>query len=531
MDNEENNEAKNTSTGKSGITEKNKDYTKILIAFFLGAVIATLVASIGLKILADNIHLVIISFTVALILLGTLALVFLLYKETILKKAFGVDDTDLSHLNKNTTQIIKGLTEKDYLKAAQPLGEITSKLSAKYTWITYRNWVISVFQALFIVFGGLLGSVLVYNQNELIKKENWRLDQQTHLQEAERRSSSVFYLSTVTEAIDRELKADSNRYFSPQLIGNISSFSYRLKPYRFLEGDSLIKEPISPERGQLLTTLVYSDLEDLTYQEIYKRSNFENSDLNNSLFSKIPGQVNNLQYQLLFEGKMGPHYYRKDSFIIKKGHVNMSGLNLKGSQAKESIFYNTHFYGSNLDKIDFTKSKMTLSKLRDVKANNTILDSTTLVKASLSGEFKGASFKGAKLNGARIASMLFHNEDSDLNIVESELNCVRIEGAHIKTDSLKQYDKAVNLLEESYVIFEGTDDYGNYNWKYSYLLSKNFYKSVEKEASKFNVDIKQMSYGHFCTDPNYFHLKKVDSVGIIPTGSWDYELHNEKWLK
>ncbi len=85
----------------------------------------------------------------------------------------------------------------------------------------------------------LIPITLLYQQNRLLSKQNERLDQQTYLQEAERRSSLVFLFSNVMDAIDRELKDDYNddglRNLSPQLVGRIIALSTRLKPYRYLD--------------------------------------------------------------------------------------------------------------------------------------------------------------------------------------------------------------------------------------------------------------------------------------------------------
>jgi len=124
---------------------------------------------------------------------------------------------------------------------------------------------------------------LVIQQNELVKKQNIRLDQQTYLQEAERRSSLVFLFSNVMDAIDEELKTDigikGKRDLSPQLVGRIIALSTRLKPYHYMDGDTLIGRPLSPERGQLLTSLYHSKIDTSSLFKIYKNADFSYADL------------------------------------------------------------------------------------------------------------------------------------------------------------------------------------------------------------------------------------------------------------
>ena len=55
-----------------------------------------------------------------------------------------------------------------------------------------NNYIIRFFIGTFAASFALLGTIVLMNQNEKIDKQNIRLEQQTYLQEAERRSSLVF---------------------------------------------------------------------------------------------------------------------------------------------------------------------------------------------------------------------------------------------------------------------------------------------------------------------------------------------------
>jgi hypothetical protein len=92
---------------------------------------------------------------------------------------------------------------------------------------------------------------LLENQNRLIVNQNTRIEQQTYLQEAGRRSSLIFLMNNVLDKMDEELKSPVNkdRNLSDQLIGRIVALSKSLKPYKYLESDSL-SMTVSPERGQ-----------------------------------------------------------------------------------------------------------------------------------------------------------------------------------------------------------------------------------------------------------------------------------------
>lgn len=128
----------------------------------------------------------------------------------------------------------------------------------------------------------IIQTILLSRQNELINIQNFRVEQQTYLQEAERRSSLVYLFSNIMDQMDKELKEDYNidgiRNLSPQLIGRIISLSERLKPYRFFEDGNLTEKPFSPERAQLFINIVKSKLNQETINSILSEGNFTYSD-------------------------------------------------------------------------------------------------------------------------------------------------------------------------------------------------------------------------------------------------------------
>ncbi|MEO0683739.1 MAG: pentapeptide repeat-containing protein [Cyanobacteria bacterium J06649_11] len=175
---------------------------------------------------------------------------------------------------------------------------------------------------------------LIKIQNELVAFQNSRINYQTYLQEAERRSSLVFLFSNVMDAIDRELREDvyedNLRNLSPQLIGRIISLSQRLKPYQYLDADTLISRPLSPERGQLLVNLVESKLDIKTYEQIWQKADFSYSDLQAIKFDS----TTYLQYANLNRSNF------TDAEFFK--------VNLRSSNLEHSILNTANFSGTDL---------------------------------------------------------------------------------------------------------------------------------------------------------------------------------------
>lgn len=179
--------------------------------------------------------------------------------------------------------------------------ETASDLGAHIIWRITRIGifaiVIAVLPTLFLIIQTVyLGKQndKIDKQNELITSQNARLEQQTYLQEADRRSSLVFLSSNVIDKIDEELQEFSNkdRNLSDQLIGRIVSLTRSLKPYKYLEKDSL-SMTVSPERGQLLINLVNANLGEKTYEKIYRDADFSYSELTDiNFYNEFFGDIN-----------------------------------------------------------------------------------------------------------------------------------------------------------------------------------------------------------------------------------------------
>jgi hypothetical protein len=215
-------------------------------------------------------------------------------------------------------------------------------------------------------------------QNNLFKQQNNRLDQQTYLLEAERRSSLVFLFSNVMDAIDEELKKDYKkdtiRNLSPQLIGRIISLSQRLKPYRYLNNNTIIPKPLSPERGHLLINLIESELSDYTYMEIWKRGDFSYSDLNS--YNLISTRRIDIPLDNYGEFPMDDY---GDFPFVSKDKTYLEFINLENA---------------NLENVNFSTVSLNHANLINTNLNNTNLEDATLMNTSMSINWKKQSLIG-----------------------------------------------------------------------------------------------------------------------------------------
>lgn len=232
-------------------------------------------------------------------------------------------------------------------------------------------------------------TILLYKQNKLLEHQNSRLKQQTYLQEAERRSSLIFLFSNIMDSIDEELKNDyldnGKRDLSPQLMGRIISISSRLKPYKFLENGELIETEISPERGQLLITLLASDLNSNVLNELLNKSDFSYSDLKGANLSRTDMSYLNLNNSNLEDANLL-------GAVINGGNCqkcNFKNANLTNTDVTENNFTGSNFTGSNLRKLNayntwFTNCNLSNSNIENTKFTYSFLENVILDSAKVS---------------------------------------------------------------------------------------------------------------------------------------------------
>lgn len=169
---------------------------------------------------------------------------------------------------------------------------------------------------------------ILETQNDLIAAQNKRLDEQTYLAEAERRSSYVFLLANVIDQVREDLISSGGDSLSNSTIAMISSTSLGFKPYRLLEADSLSRL-VSPERGQLLIYLVNLKMKKQIYDKIYKYTDFSYSEVNDGYMQNAYLKNAHLEFSN-FKG------------TILTG-ANMDGANLKNANFMYSTLANVDF--------------------------------------------------------------------------------------------------------------------------------------------------------------------------------------------
>lgn len=270
----------------------------------------------------------------------------------------------------------------------------------------------------------IFGTLIAFQANSLLLNQNQKIDQQSFLIEAQRRAGLVTEFTSIMEQIEKErekqTKSKSAAFpvsliLAQSTVGRIVALSRSYRPYRYLEIDgdaegslipkvvnstsipekepesilssfknrimrvlgiatatetetatpSLTKEALSPERGQLLITLVSSNVD--LRRIVSSSADFSRSDLRNAVIIDI------------------------DLNSINLNGSNLSDSDLLGSTLKSSFLSGVKFTRSCLNNVDFDGAMLYMADLGNTSLNGSYipdpeqLSKVILTNADLTG--------------------------------------------------------------------------------------------------------------------------------------------------
>ena len=239
----------------------------------------------------------------------------------------------------------------------------------------------------------LLPTTLMMYQNSLLKTQNKKIQEQTYLAEATRRSAQMFIMGDVLSDINNELDTQGKTRLSNTLVGRIVGLSRAMKPYKYLVNDKLINETISPERGQLLITLCKSKINPSFFVDrILQESDFTKSELQNiNLYGAVLRDINLTKSNLSNADLLN---------IDAKGAI-FEGANLKNADLEDANLRAANFTNADLSGAILINTKFSKANLTNVILDSTIvgrMDWLTNIKDKL--KLKGAEqlFKDYKID-------------------------------------------------------------------------------------------------------------------------------------
>lgn len=282
-------------------------------------------------------------------------------------------------LYKSVNQMVDELAER----------RVERETIKKVTYATLHRLTRVGMVALLIALGPLLLAGLqtyyLKKQNEKLDVQNKRIEQQTYLQEAERRSSLVFLFDNVLNKIDEELRMNpGRRALSPQLIGRIVALTKALKPYRFLEGDTITSYMSSPERGQVLLSILASQLSKSTYDQIFLLADFSYTSLQSA---NLDGAyLRNINLSNAFLESVSLTGTDLSLANLENTDIRDARVQMSGAQARPACFDHANFHNASIVNCDFGSSSF---------------EYTNFAKARL----RQVSFRGSFFNQTKFADV------------------------------------------------------------------------------------------------------------------------------
>jgi uncharacterized protein YjbI with pentapeptide repeats len=383
-----------------------------VLAYVLGGVaLGILLGALGLLVYKEHLpkattgfyNITIITFSVVVVLF----ILFFAFKKYLIRYLLGEKAANAEHFlddaqhlsDKLTVLLVDKLMPESAEEERDRAKLILPKLTHWFVWARLRNWWWQWLLGVFLAIGGLTGTLLLMNQNKLLEIQNQLATNQMHLGEASRRSALVFLMSNILDKVDAEIASqkeknpkDSLFSLTPSLIGQIVALSHSFKPYRYLEDSTLIPRPLSPERGQLLMTLVLLPLDTFTLNQIYFKATFEDAalqraklkdaylvkttlwkadlwaaDLSEAVLTEAILPHARLQWTLLKEVDLS----KANLWGVELIYADLEGANLTRAFMQEANLWKanlleTKLIGADLRLADFEDTQITLQQLKEV---------------------------------------------------------------------------------------------------------------------------------------------------------------------
>lgn len=286
-----------------------------------------------------------------------------------------------------------------------------------------------------VVAGGLFTSFIFYRQNQLLKAQlnesNRKIQEQSELIESGRNSNLALLMDNLLEKADRELRATGR--ISDTIIAGMAALSSSLKPYRLWQGDSLSVREVSPERGQLLLSLLLMKMDVTQWGRIKERISFSGAELKGA----------NLQ---------GANLSGADLRAADLRDADLHGANLNHADLKDAQLWGSNLNAANLRSADLKRANLSWAKLNEADLNKADLNGARMTSAQLMmADLRGATVQWADLKGALLREANLAGADlmgtaldkvnlTQANLFRTNLRMVTLTDANLKGVEL---DRAV----------------------------------------------------------------------------------------
>ena len=325
-----------------------------------------------------------------------------------------------SELKRSIERFLEEMAEQQRV-SRETLSDLLTSIIIRLTRVGFLLVITAILPSILLIFQTYYlakQNTLITGQSEMFRQQNNRLDQQTYLQEADRRGQTLLLMDNMLQEINTEISRDPQNKLNDATAGRLIALSKILKPYRYLENDSLTKNIVSPERGYLLISLLETG--------INLRSTAR-SRANGILLERIDFTYSELRNVTL---------KKADLIEIDLSHADMRNSSFNGTDFENAIFYN-----ASISQADLSYTSFKNADLRNAKLENSILDYANLQKADLSSSnLKNVSLLKTVLKEATLKNAIVHktferDANMQLNKDQSEWLFSNYEVTEIDTDS------------------------------------------------------------------------------------------------
>lgn len=425
----------------------------LIFGFVLGTGIAISLIFLGPRLLsgwADSILTIMLSTTAIVCLSAFLVFTF---RHAILKYLRLYVDAKLDQIVPPTFRLIDALDKRDRPAALKEGEAVAVGLVSWFSQAQTRNAAIAAVAGLLAIFGGILGATLLVRQNELIANQNTLVSLQNQLTEAQRRASLMFELSNVLDRIkdERDKYYENNKgnvkpwmdgppdpgnpvddtvavltrgaaenynqrwqkqrprrrdyggnaplfMVSDRLAGRIVALSRSLRPYRYLDDNGqLTPRLLSPERGQLLLSLLYSDID--MFELNHFKPVFDNADLSGVELSELP-----IEHLVAKDANFVRAKLYKVQFVYGRlqganfGNADLNGVEI--ATLEGACLRGAHIHNSKLPNLRY-------ADLTDAVISNTEFNDISYAKLANIKGWENVNWKNVRLYNVRDAPAEF----------------------------------------------------------------------------------------------------------------------------
>ncbi|MCB9230904.1 MAG: pentapeptide repeat-containing protein [Bacteroidia bacterium] len=458
-----------------GISKKKKISSDVIAAFFvaltLGILAGILFMSRVIVYLGSHMPLLIAGGITLMVIISVILFLFFAFKEWFFQRIFRVGKASLEDIVKPASNFLISVFEKGPLKKDEGIDAI-HKAVVWYSSSKTRRSILAFVLSLLVSLGGLITTVYLYQQTELMNEQTELIKKQNFLSESDRRAALISELSAIFDKIESSYADCYNQQGGSRLQestkGRIIAVSNSFKPYRYLdESGELIDIFTSPERGQLITVLSNVLKEDDFYSFMGK-VNFEYADLSGSFWEN----------RMLRGLKMSKANFRNSK--IKGTDFSLSELNrarFENSTIQETKFENiSNFFAP------FFSGKI----LKDVTFSFSVLDSASFSDDTL----RGVLLKNSSFQGAHFQNVVFDSLRKNISPFEIQTIYCDFSASDLRKATFQNCD-----LSSCY--FLGADLRGTVFWECelpesSYFKGAIVDKSQLLQLSALGVDTSQI---------------------------------------